>query len=57
MNGTIWETLTDFVKHLGKEGVCQVDDTEKGWFITWIDNSPKALARQVFVIYCLVLNF
>ena len=48
MNGTIWETLTDFVKHLGKKGVCHVDETQKGWFITWIDNSPKALARQVF---------
>ncbi|GBB94686.1 hypothetical protein RclHR1_00240034 [Rhizophagus clarus] len=46
MNGTIWETLTDFVKFLGREGICQVDDTQKGWFITWIDNSPKALARQ-----------
>ncbi|CAI2181177.1 8439_t:CDS:2 [Funneliformis geosporum] len=46
MNGTIWESLTDFVKHLGKEGICQVDDTQKGWFVTWIDNSPKALARQ-----------
>lgn len=51
MNGTIWETLTDFVKYLGKEGICHVDDTQKGWFVTWIDNSPKALARQVFIIY------
>ncbi|CAG8492401.1 8858_t:CDS:2 [Funneliformis mosseae] len=49
MNGTIWETLTDFVKHLGKEGICHVDDTQKGWFVTWIDNSPKALARQAIL--------
>ena len=51
MNGTIWETLIDFVKYLGKEGICHVDDTQKGWFVTWIDNSPKALAKQVFIIY------
>ena len=23
-----------------------MDETEKGWFIAWIDNSPKALAKQ-----------
>ncbi|CAG8504031.1 4929_t:CDS:2 [Scutellospora calospora] len=46
MNGTIWDTLTDFVKYLGKEGTCVADETSKGWFISWIDNSPKALARQ-----------
>jgi DNA/RNA-binding protein KIN17 len=23
-----------------------VDETEKGWFIAWIDSSPKALAKQ-----------
>jgi DNA/RNA-binding protein KIN17 len=47
MNATRWNTLTDFVKHLGREGICHVEETEKGWYITWIDNSPKALARQV----------
>ena len=47
MNATQWETLTDFVKSLGRQGICAVDETPKGWFIAWIDNSPKALARQV----------
>ncbi|KZT23400.1 hypothetical protein NEOLEDRAFT_1136447 [Neolentinus lepideus HHB14362 ss-1] len=46
MNATRWVTLTEFVKHLGRTGVCRVDETEKGWFIEWIDNSPKALAKQ-----------
>jgi DNA/RNA-binding protein KIN17 len=46
MNSTRWVTLTEFVKHLGRTGVARVDETEKGWFIAWIDNSPKALARQ-----------
>jgi len=45
MNSTRWVTLTEFVKHLGRTGVARVDDTEKGWFIAWIDNSPKALAK------------
>ncbi|KAK7454498.1 hypothetical protein VKT23_011252 [Stygiomarasmius scandens] len=46
MNSTRWVTLTEFVKHLGRSGICRVDETEKGWFIAWIDNSPKALAKQ-----------
>lgn len=47
MNATRWVTLTEFVKHLGRTGIARVDETEKGWFIAWIDSSPKALARQV----------
>lgn len=45
MNATRFLSLTEFAKHLGKTGVCHVDETEKGWFISWIDNSPRALAR------------
>ncbi|KAF9046351.1 domain of Kin17 curved DNA-binding protein-domain-containing protein [Panaeolus papilionaceus] len=47
MNATRWVTLTEFVKHLGRTGVARVDETEKGWFIAWIDSSPKALAKAV----------
>jgi len=45
MNSTRWVTLTEFVKHLGRTGVARVDETEKGWYLAWIDNSPKALAK------------
>ncbi|KAF9527518.1 domain of Kin17 curved DNA-binding protein-domain-containing protein [Crepidotus variabilis] len=45
MNATRWVTLSEFVKHLGRTGVARVDETEKGWFIAWIDSSPKALAK------------
>ncbi|KAF9222985.1 hypothetical protein BS17DRAFT_735161 [Gyrodon lividus] len=46
MNATRWVTLTEFVKHLGRTGIARVDETDKGWFIAWIDSSPKALAKQ-----------
>lgn len=46
MNSTTWETLTDFVKYLGRVNKCSVDETEKGWFVTYIDRNPEALARQ-----------
>lgn len=46
MNSTQWETLTEFVKWLGREGHCVVDETEKGWFISWIDRDPETIRRQ-----------
>eukprot|EP00199_Chlamydomonas_sp_CCMP681_P002362 CAMPEP_0119102006 /NCGR_PEP_ID=MMETSP1180-20130426/893_1 /TAXON_ID=3052 ORGANISM="Chlamydomonas cf sp, Strain CCMP681" /NCGR_SAMPLE_ID=MMETSP1180 /ASSEMBLY_ACC=CAM_ASM_000741 /LENGTH=406 /DNA_ID=CAMNT_0007086213 /DNA_START=27 /DNA_END=1244 /DNA_ORIENTATION=+ len=54
MNSTCWLTLTDFVKHLGREGKCKVDETEKGWYMTLIMKDPmqeideeKKLKRSV----------
>lgn len=46
MNATIWTTLTGFCKYLGKEGKCEVEETEKGWFIKYIDRDPQVLLRQ-----------
>eukprot|EP00038_Savillea_parva_P013242 m.7738 g.7738 ORF g.7738 m.7738 type:complete len:406 (+) comp2473_c0_seq1:218-1435(+) len=46
MNSTRWSTLTDFVKYLGREGKCIVDETPKGWFLQFIDRDPAVLARQ-----------
>ncbi|KAF5843109.1 splicing factor-like protein [Dunaliella salina] len=40
MNATRWLTLTEFVKYLGREGKCKVDETEKGWWITLIQRDP-----------------
>jgi len=45
MNSTRWVSLTEFVKHLGRSGIARVDETDEGWFLAWIDNSPKALAK------------
>ncbi|EGN93979.1 hypothetical protein SERLA73DRAFT_189125 [Serpula lacrymans var. lacrymans S7.3] len=46
MNATRWITLTEFIKYLGRAGIAKVDETEKGWFVAWIDSSPQALAKQ-----------
>lgn len=46
MNGTRWVTLTGFVKWLGKTGQAVVDETEKGWFITYIDRSPETVEKE-----------
>uniref|UniRef100_A0A4W3ILC1 Kin17 DNA and RNA binding protein n=1 Tax=Callorhinchus milii TaxID=7868 RepID=A0A4W3ILC1_CALMI len=46
MNSTMWETLTDFTKWLGREGHCKVDETPKGWYIQYIDRDPETICRQ-----------
>ncbi|EPE34065.1 C2H2 and C2HC zinc finger [Glarea lozoyensis ATCC 20868] len=46
MNATKWPSLTEFAKFLGREGICRVEEEERGLFVSWIDNSPEALRRQ-----------
>ncbi|KAF4966713.1 hypothetical protein FSARC_5628 [Fusarium sarcochroum] len=46
MNATKWSSLSEFAKHLGREGICRVEENEKGIYISWIDKSPEALRRQ-----------
>ncbi|XP_048209521.1 DNA/RNA-binding protein KIN17-like [Perognathus longimembris pacificus] len=47
MNATRWETLTDFTKWLGREGLCKVDETPKGWYIQYIDRAPETIRQQL----------
>ncbi len=42
MNSTRWRSLTEFIMDLSREGLVRAEDTEKGWFISWIDRSPGA---------------
>lgn len=46
MNATRWSTLSEFVKYLGREGLVHVDESERGFYVSWIDNSPATLARR-----------
>ncbi|KAI0550819.1 domain of Kin17 curved DNA-binding protein-domain-containing protein [Xylaria curta] len=46
MNATKWPSLTEFAKYLGREGICKVEETDKGIQIAWIDDSPEALRRK-----------
>lgn len=45
MNATRWPSLTEYAKYLGREGLCRVEETDKGLHVAWIDNSPEALKR------------
>jgi DNA/RNA-binding protein KIN17 len=46
MNSTKWPSLTEYAKFLGREGICRVEEDDKGIHVAWIDNSPEALRRQ-----------
>jgi len=46
MNSTCWVTLTSFVKHLGRTGKAIVDETEKGWFVTWIEKDQDTINKE-----------
>jgi len=47
MNATKWSSLTEFAKHLGREGICHVKEDEKdGLMIAWRDTSVAALNRR-----------
>lgn len=46
MNATRWVSLSEFVKFLGRTGIAKVEGSELGWFVSWIDNSSTARARQ-----------
>lgn len=47
MNATKWSSLTEFVKHLGREGIVTVKEDEKdGLMIAWRDTSVQAVRRR-----------
>ncbi|KAL4972227.1 domain of Kin17 curved DNA-binding protein-domain-containing protein [Aspergillus desertorum] len=50
MNATKWKSLTQFAAHLGREGLCHVEETEKGLFVSYIDRSPEAMRRREAVM-------
>jgi DNA/RNA-binding protein KIN17 len=47
MNATKWPSLSEFTKHLGREGICHVKEDEKdGLMIAWRDTSAAAVKRK-----------
>ncbi|KAI8880343.1 hypothetical protein K501DRAFT_286938 [Backusella circina FSU 941] len=49
MNATRWNSLSGFCRQMSEEGILRVDENERGLYITWIDNSPKTLAKQAAI--------
>ena len=47
MNSTRWLTLSEFVKYLGREGKCKVDETPKGWYISYVHKDEAEVSRAL----------
>ena len=47
MNSTKWNSLAEFTKYLGREGICHVKEDEKdGLMVAWRDTSVAATTRR-----------
>ena len=46
MNATMWTTLSGFVQYLGRTGKAIIDQTEKGWFIQYVERDPTMIASK-----------
>jgi DNA/RNA-binding protein KIN17 len=46
MNSTKWASLADFIQYLGKTGKCVVDETERGWYVQYIERDAGIISRQ-----------
>jgi DNA/RNA-binding protein KIN17 len=46
MNATHWTTLTEFVQYLGRSGTCVVEETDRGWFVGYVERDSGILARK-----------
>lgn len=47
MNSTVWHTLTGFVLYLGSSGKCKIDQTEKGWYVQYIDKEEEIRKEKI----------
>ncbi|KAK4889382.1 hypothetical protein LTR27_011828 [Elasticomyces elasticus] len=46
MNSTKWPSLTEFAKYLGREGICRVEEGDRGLEVQWVDDSADAIQRR-----------
>lgn len=46
MNATKWTTLTEFVKDIGKEGLCKVQEKDDGFWVSFVDREVAEKDRQ-----------
>lgn len=46
MTATRWTTLSDFVKEMGRSGLCRVEDREDGWWMSFVDRSAAEKDRK-----------
>eukprot|EP00475_Leptophrys_vorax_P044165 TRINITY_DN8737_c0_g1_i1.p1 TRINITY_DN8737_c0_g1~~TRINITY_DN8737_c0_g1_i1.p1 ORF type:complete len:388 (-),score=100.93 TRINITY_DN8737_c0_g1_i1:25-1167(-) len=46
MKATAWTTLSGFVQYLAKTGKATIEESPRGWYITYVDQDPKSIEKQ-----------
>jgi DNA/RNA-binding protein KIN17 len=41
LNATKWQTLTEYIEYLGKEGICRVDVRDNGLYIKYVEKEAE----------------
>ncbi|CAF1342668.1 unnamed protein product [Adineta steineri] len=47
MNATRWVALAGYVRWLGSQGLCEIEETERGWYVTLIDKDADSVRREM----------
>ncbi|KAM6515750.1 hypothetical protein FALCPG4_013963 [Fusarium falciforme] len=45
LSSAFWSSPTEFIKYLGREGLCRVEEKDDGLYVAWIDRSLEAVRR------------
>jgi DNA/RNA-binding protein KIN17 len=54
MKATHWTSLAGFVRYLGKTGRAIIEETDRGWFLTYLGKDPEGDAKKVSEERCLL---
>ncbi len=46
LNSTRWQGLGSYCRYLGESGKAKVEQTDEGWFLTYINRDPLALQQE-----------
>lgn len=47
LNATRWVAVAGYVRWLGSQGLCEIEETEKGWYVTLIDKDAESVQREM----------
>lgn len=47
LNATRWVAVAGYVRYLGSQGICEIEQTERGWYLTLIDKDAESVRREM----------
>jgi DNA/RNA-binding protein KIN17 len=46
MNSTCWSSLAGFVRTIGSEGIAEIEETERGWYVKYIKRDEDKIRKE-----------